>query len=395
MTPQRRGTPDFFLLFLTFSLVCFGLAFVFSAGMAFRKDDPWYLVIRQGLAVGLGTAAMFFCMNVDYRKFKKWLLPFFVVVVILLLLVPLIGAGAEKGARSWIRIAGGFTLQPTEFAKLAVIIYLASIITKKGEKFQEFKRGLVPPLLVIGFICMLIMMQPDFGSTMIILFASALMIIVGGANMRHILYLGGAGLLFGAMVVSFYVLTADPGNYKLGRLTAYLNPFSDKQGAGYHLVHSLYAFGHGGWTGAGFGQSIQKLHYLPEAHNDFIFAIIGEELGFIGATLFLLVYLAFLLRGLVVALRCQDPFGTLVGVGIVCMMGVQAFINLGGVTNTIPMTGVTLPLISYGGTSMLTTLIGIGMLLSISREYNKPDQEVRKSTSVTHRSAAGYFTRGS
>ncbi|MCZ8520230.1 MULTISPECIES: putative lipid II flippase FtsW [Paenibacillus] len=394
MTPQRRGTPDFFLLFLTFSLVCFGLAFVFSAGMAFRNNNPWYLVIRQAMSVGLGTIAMFFCMNIDYRKFKKWLLPFFVVVVVLLLLVALIGAGEEKGAKSWLRVAG-LSLQPTEFAKLAVIIYLASIITKKGEKFQEFKRGLTPPLLVVGFVCMLIMMQPDFGSTVILLLVSALMIIVGGANTKHILYLGGAGLGFAAMVGGFYFLTSDSGNYRVARITAYLDPFSDAQNAGLQLVQSLYAFGHGGWTGAGFGQSIQKLHYLPEAHNDFIFPIIGEELGFIGATLFLLVYLTFLLRGLVVALRCQDPFGTLVGVGIVSLMGIQAFINLGGVTNTIPMTGVTLPLISYGGTSMLTTLIGIGILLSISREYNKPDQEVRKSTGVTQRSAAGYFTRGS
>ncbi|TVY08721.1 putative lipid II flippase FtsW [Paenibacillus cremeus] len=373
MTPQRRGTPDFLLLFLTFSLVCFGLAFVFSASMAFKPSSPWYLAIRQSLAIALGTVAMFFCMNVDYRKFQKWVAPFLIFVVGLLFLVPLIGA-ESKGAKSWINI-GSFSLQPTEFAKLAVIIYLAAIISKKGEKFREFKRGLLPPLFVVGFVCALIMLQPDFGSTMILAMVAALVIIVGGANLKHIFLLAAGGGSVGALGIAIWLLKTGGDNYRVGRFSAFLDPWADPTGSGMQLIQSLYAFGHGGLTGAGFGQSIQKLHYLPEAHNDFIFSIIGEELGFIGTSLFLLLYLAFLWRGLIVALRCQDTFGTLTGVGIVGMIGVQALINIGGVTNSIPLTGVTLPLISYGGSSILVTLISLGVLLSISREQNKPEKE--------------------
>jgi cell division protein FtsW len=165
---------------------------------------------------------------------------------------------------------------------------------------------------------------------------------------------------------------SDPqhAGYRIQRFTAFMDPWADPTDTGFHLVQSLYAFGHGGFWGAGFGQSIQKLHYLPEAHNDFIFAIIGEEFGFFGTLIFLVAYLLFLWRGIVIALRCPDPFGNLAGMGIVSMIAVQALINLGGVTNTIPLTGVTLPLISYGGSSMLLTLTSMGILLNISREQN-------------------------
>ncbi|MCZ8511396.1 putative lipid II flippase FtsW [Paenibacillus filicis] len=378
MTPTRRGTPDFLLLFLTFLLVCFGLAFVFSAGMAYKANDPGYLAIRQGIAIAVGTVAMFFCMNIDYRKFQKWVVPFMTVTVVLLLAVPVIGKGVN-GAKSWIAMPGGFSLQPTELAKLAVIIYLASIISKKGDRFKEFKRGLLPPLAVVAFICALIMLQNDLGSTMILAATAAVVIIVGGANLKHIFYLFSAGAALLSIFIALYlVIKGAGGSYKIARITSYLNPWADPDGSGFQLVQSLYAFGHGGFTGAGFGQSIQKLHYLPEAHNDFIFSIIGEELGFVGSALFLLVYLAFIWRGLIVALRCKELFGTLTGVGIVALIAIQAFINIGGVTASIPMTGVTLPLISYGGSSIIVTLISIGFLLSISREYNKIEKETKK-----------------
>ncbi|WP_159887099.1 putative lipid II flippase FtsW [Paenibacillus puerhi] len=371
MSAPRRGTPDFLLLFLTFLLVCFGLAFVFSASVA--EKDPWSLVMSQGSKVLLGTLIMFFCMNVDFRKFQKWVAPFLTFSIILLLLVPIIGTEINT-AKSWLYI-GSFGVQPTEFAKLAVILYLAALISKKGDKIQDFKRGLAPPLLVVGFICLLIMQQPDLGSTMILVMAAALVIVVGGASLRHIFTLGMGAFMAVCVIGVVYFLKTKGESYRIGRFTTYLDPFSDKQDTGYQIVQSLFAFGHGGLTGAGFGQSIQKLHYLPLAYNDFIFAVIGEELGFIGTALFLLVYLLFLLRGLVVALRCKELFGMLTGVGIVGMIGIQAFINIGGVTNTIPMTGVTLPLISYGGTSMIVTLMSLGILLSISREQNVPAKE--------------------
>ncbi|SDD99247.1 cell division protein FtsW [Paenibacillus sp. UNCCL117] len=377
MSAPRRGTPDFLLLFLTFALVCFGLAFVFSASVA--EKDPWSLVISQGSKVLLGTFIMFFCMNVDFRKFQRWVAPFLTFSVVLLLLVPVIGIEINN-AKSWLSLGPLGSIQPTEFAKLAVILYLAALISKKGEKIQDFKRGLAPPLLVVAFICLLIMQQPDLGSTLILVMSAALVIVVGGASFKHIATLAIGGVMALAVIGTVYFLKTEGNSYRIGRFTTYLNPFADKEGEGWQIVQSLYAFGHGGLTGAGFGQSIQKLHYLPLAYNDFIFAVIGEELGFIGTAIFLLVYLLFLLRGLVVALRCKELFGMLAGVGIVGMIGIQAFINIGGVTNTIPMTGVTLPLISYGGTSMMVTLMSLGILLSISREQNaqvkEPQQRV-------------------
>jgi len=379
MTSPRRGTPDFMLLFLTFCLVCFGLAFVFSATMAYEPGKPWATAGKQAIFIVIGTAAMLFCMNVDYRKFKKWVVPAMGAVVILLLLVPIIGV-ERGGATSWIQISGGFTLQPTEFAKVAVIIYLAALISRKEERIRDFQRGLIPPILIVAFIAMLIMLQPDLGSTMILVMSAALMIVVGGAEWKHLAILGAVGSFLLVIVILVYFIATGGNTHHMDRFTAFLDPWADPDVSGFQLIQSLYALGHGGLTGAGFGQSVQKLHYLPEAHNDFIFPIIGEELGFFGTTLFLLLYLAFLWRGLIVALRCSDTFGMLAGVGIIGQIGIQAFINLGGVTGTIPLTGVTLPLISYGGSSMLATLISIGVLLSISREYNRQEKDVKKTS---------------
>ncbi|GAA4856696.1 stage V sporulation protein E [Paenibacillus vulneris] len=387
MTSPRRGTPDFLLLFLTFLLVCFGLAMVFSASMAYTRsvqidgakitvNDPSYLVIRQAIFVALGTVAMFFCMNIDFNKLKTWVRPMFIVVVIMLLLVPVIGTEIN-GARSWFRI-GSFGIQPAEFAKLAVILYLSNLISKKEDKFNDFQKGLLPALVIVGFISALIMLQPDFGSTMILVMCAAIVIIVGGANIKHLFFLGisGAGVM--SVAVAIHMIQSKGDSYKIDRFTSFLNPWADPLVSGYQLIQSFYALGHGGFSGAGFGQGIQKLNYLPEAHTDFIFSIIGEELGFVGATLFIFIYLAFLWRGLTVAVRCKDPFGTLAGVGIVGMIAIQALINLGGVTGSIPLTGVPLPLISYGGSSMLVMLTSVGILLSLSREYNKPDKEPAK-----------------
>ncbi|SFL48226.1 cell division protein FtsW [Paenibacillus sp. 1_12] len=387
MTSQRRGTPDFLLLFLAFSLVSFGLAMVFSASMAYSRydsvtatmlNDPSYLAIRQAAAIALGTVAMFFCMNINYNVLKKWIGPAFIIVVILLVLVPIFG-NKVNGARSWFVIAG-FGLQPAEFAKLGVILYLAALISKKEEKFRSFKQGLLPALTIVAFISFLILMQPDRGSTMILVLCAAIVIIAGGANLKHIFLLGTAGAFVMLIGVSIYLIKSKLSgqNYIMDRFTSFMDPFADPLNTGYQVVQSLYAFGHGGISGAGFGQGIQKLHYLPEAHNDFIFSIIGEELGFIGSSLFILIYLAFLWRGLVIAIRSNEMFGTLAGVGIIGMIAIQALINLGGVTGSIPLTGVTLPLISYGGSSMLVTLISLGILLSISREYNKPEKETKK-----------------
>jgi len=388
----NKGTPDFQLLILTLLLVGFGLVMVYSSSIAIAyakyNNDALYFTKRQFISISIGIILMFIMMNIPYQKYKKLFIPFFVVTIVMLALVPYLGQ-LVNGARSWYRI-GPLSIQPTEFAKLATILYLAALITKKGERLRDLKKGFIPVMMIAGGVAGLIMMQPDFGSCMILVGTCGLIIYAGGASMKHIMSSIGLFVLGAAIVLGMSSLidslshsdtpTTANQNYKKDRISVFLNPFEDEEGAGYNLIQSLTAIGQGGVTGSGFGQSIQKLHYLPNSYNDFIFAVIGEEFGFIGTAFFLLFYLYFIWRGILISLRCPDPFGTLVGIGVMGLISIQAFINIGGVTQTIPLTGVTLPFISYGGSSTLVMLMSMGVLLSISRESNKPmKQEYIKS----------------
>lgn len=362
MNKISRGRPDFLMLFLTVLLVAIGLVMVFSSSAmtsSTKYHNMWYFELRQVTWASAGLFFLFFFMNIRYQKLKKWFRPLFLLTVVLLVLVLIVGTRVN-GHKSWFGI-GSLGMQPTELAKLSLVLYLAALIEKKGDRFRKFKEGLAPVLLIVGFIAGLIMLQPDIGSNIIIVSAAVIMMIVGGASRKHLLLVALC-----AMPVGLLIVTAK--SYRIQRLTSFMDPWSDTQNSSYQLVQSLYAFGHGGLTGSGFGQGIQKLFYLPEAHTDFIFSTIGEEFGFIGCVLFLLIYLAFLWRGLIIALRSPDSFGTLCGVGIVSTIGIQALINLGGVTGSIPITGVPLPFISYGGSSLLLCMVSIGVLLSISRE---------------------------
>ncbi|MGF6352785.1 cell division protein FtsW [Paenibacillus sp. 4624] len=402
-TRTKRGTPDFQLLILTLLLVGFGLVMVFSSSSSIAiasesfKNDALYFTKKQLMWAMIGLVGMFFAMNIRFNKYKKLYAPFFLFTTALLLVV-LVSGAVLNGARSWIRVFG-FSLQPAEFAKIAIILYLSALITKKGERFRDFKTGYFPVLFIVGFIAGLIMLQPDFGTCFILVSTCGLVIYAGGANMKHILgsillvALGGA-LAFGASALfssmspdtpaldSTTTVTAEQ-NYKIGRIQAFLNPESDINGGSLNLYRSLVAIGDGGITGSGIGQGTMKLHYLPNAYNDFIFSVIGEELGFIGSALFLLLYLYFIWRGIIVSLRCPDPFGTLVGIGIMGLIAIQAFINIGGVTQTIPVTGVTLPFISYGGTSLFVMMVAMGIVLSISRTNNLEAIKEEKTKSVT------------
>ena len=375
-----RGRPDFLLLILTLLLVGFGLVMVFSASSSVAKvsfDDSFYFIKRQLVWAGLGTFVMLLMMNLRYQVYKKAFMLFFLPVIIMLILVPFVSESVN-GARSWFGV-GSLGIQPTEPAKLALILYLGALIAKKGEKFRDFKKGLLPVVVIVGFICGLIMMQPDLGSCMVLASCATIMILAGGANLKHLFVIGTVLAILGTVVISIWMAIDSKGwQYRIDRFTAYSDPLADAQGTGWQMVSSLQALGHGGLTGAGFGESVQKLHYLKYAYNDFIFSIIAEEFGFIGSTIFLLFYLLFLWRGLIVALRCPDEYGTIVGIGIVGLLTMQAFINIGGVTNAIPMTGVTLPFISYGGSSLLICLMCMGVLLSISRETNKTENQSTK-----------------
>ncbi|MEK4250410.1 putative lipid II flippase FtsW [Paenibacillus sp. FSL W7-1287] len=384
--PQKtsKGRPDFLLLIMTLILVGFGLVMVFSASSsvavvsAGMNFDALYFTKRQFIFAGLGVFMMFFIMNIPFRRFKKLQILFFIPVIIMLILVPII-APEINGARSWFGYAG-LGIQPTEFAKIALIVYLGALISKKGEKFRDFKRGLLPVLIIIAFICGLIMLQPDLGAVIVIAGSAGMMIWASGAKLKHLLLtlLGGTAIL--TPIVTYSILTNPTAwNYRIARFTAFLDPIGNAQNSAWQLVSSLQAFGHGGFIGAGFGESIQKLHYLKYPYSDFIFAVIAEELGFIGAALFLIFMIIFLWRGFIVAVRCPDQFGMLTGIGIVSLIAFQAFINIGGVSGAIPLTGVTLPFISYGGSSILAMLMGMGILLSISREY----YQVMDKTTIT------------
>ncbi|AWB45183.1 putative lipid II flippase FtsW [Paenibacillus sp. CAA11] len=406
-TPAKRGTPDFQLLILTLILVGFGLLMVFSASSSIAVVnenygyDSMYFVKKQIFGAVIGLFGMFVTMNIPYFKYKKLFVPAFLVTIILLMLVPYFGVELNA-ARSWFKI-GGFSFQPTELAKITIILYLSALIAKKGERFRDLRNGYIPVMMIVGFVAGLIMLQPDLGSCMILVMTAGLIIFAGGANLKHImgslgLLILGASLVLGAqaLISALHSDGSSGTSYQAGRFQAYLNPWADPQHRGYNLIQSLTAIGNGGATGVGFGQSIQKLHYLPNAYNDFIFSVIGEEFGFIGTLLFLLVYVYFIWRGLIIALRCPDIFGTLVGVGIMGLIAIQAFINIGGVTRTIPITGVTLPFISYGGSSLLITMASMGIMLSISRASSMPAKKevtksvvVKQSTSVTPMTSRG------
>lgn len=374
-----RGRPDFLLLIMTLLLVGFGIVMVFSASSGVAAvspqfgNDSFYFTKRQVIFACLGILGMFIIMNIRYHVFKKGFMLFFIPVLIMLILVPFTSEEIN-GARSWFGI-GSLGIQPTEPAKLAMILYLGALITKKGEKFRDFKKGLVPVVIIVGFLCGLIMLQPDLGSCLVLVTCAMVMIVAGGANLRQV-FLTGAGLsVFVTVIVSISMaINPEPWQYRIARFTAFMDPIGNFQESSFQLVSSLQALSHGGLTGAGFGESVQKLHYLDYPYNDFIFAIIAEELGFIGCFIFLAFLLLFLWRGLIVALRCPDIYGTVVGTGIVGLFAMQTFINIGGVTGAIPLTGVTLPFVSYGGSSILVCLMCMGILLSLSREYNRTDK---------------------
>ena len=282
-----------------------------------------------------------------------------------LVFIPFLGKEINN-AKSWI---GNdlFTIQPSEFAKLGLIIYLSGLITKKKGKMKSFKQGLLPAVIITLIFFVLILLQPDLGTGLILVVTAGVIIVVGGASLKHIFYL----LLGGILLVPFLLLSQD---YRISRFTAVLDPWSDPYNSGYQLIQSLIALGNGGIFGTGFGKGIQKFFYLPYPHSDFIFAVIGEEFGFIKVTLFLLLYLLLVWKILIIGLKSKETFGTLVGVGLATLFGFQAFVNIGGVVGLIPITGVPLPFISTGGSSLIMSMTAIGIILSLSRENNKSTQ---------------------
>lgn len=373
---SNKGKPDFILLIMTLILVGFGIVMVFSASSSIAvvsssyNYDALYFTKRQLIFAVPGLIAMFFIMNLPYKFIRKNAKLYVLPVMLMLFTVPFLGA-SRNGATSWYEF-GPISIQPTEFAKLALILILGKFIIVKGEQFRTIVHGLVPTSIIIITVAGFTMIQPDYGSAFILILTACIMVWAGGANLKQLFGVGSIVVVAVSCILFIaYLINPKSWDYRLARVLAYQNPEKYMMDESWHLVSSLQAFAHGGLFGAGFGEGIQKLHYLQYAYNDFIFAVIGEEFGFVGTTFFILFFLFFIWRGFTVAVRCPDSYGLVVGVGIMGLFAVQAFINIAGVTGFIPMTGVTLPFISAGGSSLLVSLLCIGVLLSISREYSK------------------------
>ena len=364
---ERPGSMDGSFLLLVLLLLTGGVVMVLSSSFPRAYYDPGhvtggnaaYYFVRQLIFALLGVAAMLLCSRLPMAFYRRFALPLLLLTLALLALVPLIGVKAN-GSRRWLGV-GGLTLQPSELAKLAVILFFAVLICRYRERMHSFRQGILPFLGLLGLIVGLLILEPHFSASIIILAIGGVMMFLGGVGLGwFLLALGGAG---GALAV---LLTFFP--YASSRIVTWRDPFSSSSDEGYQIVQSLYTIGSGGLSGLGLGGSRQKYLYLPEEHNDFIFSVLCEELGFIGAATVLLLFALLILRGYWIALHCRRRFDFLVCAGITTLLAIQVFLNVAVVTNLLPCTGISLPFFSYGGTALLIQLAEMGIILSASRE---------------------------
>ncbi|WP_420874433.1 stage V sporulation protein E [Oceanobacillus polygoni] len=359
---KEQRKPDLPLLFIIVTLLVVGIVMVYSSSYIwsdYKFNDSFYYLKRQLLFAGAGVVAMFFFMVIPYYTWKKYANIILLLCFTLLLLVLIPGIGMVRGgAQSWIGV-GAFSIQPSEFMKLGLIIFLAAILSANQKYITSFKKGFLPCILLVFTAFGLIMLQPDLGTGMVLVLTCMIMIFAAGARLTHFFGLAAIGLL------GFVGLIAS-APYRISRITAFLNPWEDPLGDGFQIIQSLYAIGPGGLMGLGLGNSLQKYFYLPEPQTDFIFAILGEELGFIGGTIIIILFFLLLWRGIKISLEAPDLFGRFLALGIAGMLAVQAMINISVVIGLIPVTGITLPFLSYGGSSLTLTLCSVGILLNIS-----------------------------
>jgi cell division protein FtsW len=360
---RRQGHGDLMLLILTLVLVGFGLIMIYSSSsiLAMRTyGDSYYFIKRQLIWAGLGFAGLWFLAKTPYERFRNMVLPLLFGCVILLLAVLLLPIGKTVGgARRWL-VLGPLSFQPAEMLKLVLVIYLADALARKQEIMRDFSKGVLPNLMIAGSLSALLLLQPDLGTAVIIVLVTIAMLFMGGARLAHLLSLGLA-----ALPVVFLLIFKVA--YRRRRWDAFLDPWQDALGKGFQIVQSFLALGSGGLWGRGLCESQQKLFYLPTPHTDFIYSIVGEELGFIGAFAVLLVFGMLIWKGFSIARHCPDQFGKMLAVGVTMLLGLQAMINIGVVTGLVPTKGTTLPFISAGGSSLLFSLLAVGILLSISR----------------------------
>lgn len=363
---MARGPIDMPFLMLVLLLTVIGLIMLFSASFPsgyYEEGDPFAYVRRQGVFAVMGVAAMLMIGKINYQRFRALAKPLLglSIVLLVLVLIPHVGITRNNATR-WLGVPGtALQFQPSEIAKLAVVLFFSDSISKKKDKMRSFRYGIVPYALILVLLAALVGKEPHLSGALLILGAGAVLMLVGGIHWGWVL--GAIGSALSMMYVVLFVV-----GYNTSRVQMWHNPWLDPQGKGYQLVQSLLAIGSGGLLGVGLGKSRQKFMYLPEEHNDFIFAIVCEELGLIGAAVIMLLFAALILRGFWIALHARDRFGSLMVVGITTLIGMQTFLNIGVVTGLLPTTGISLPFFSYGGTALTIQLAEMGIVLSVSRQ---------------------------
>lgn len=344
-------------------LIGIGVVMIYSASsipMWQQTGRSAGLLKKQILYLILGFGAMIFSMAVDYQKLRKFVKPILVASIIPLVLVLVPGISREVGgAKRWLHLFG-LNYQPSEFVKIALILYLADFINRKAAILKDFWKGFVPPMLMLGFVTLLVLAQPDLGTAISLVILAFSMLFVSGVRPAHLFF-----SFVSALPLLYLLVFSVP--YRRARIMAFLNPWTDPKGTGFQIIQSQIALGSGGWWGVGLGEGRQKLFYLPAAHTDFIFSIIGEELGLIGTVLVILLFIFLIWNMSRVIYAVRDPFGKLICVGVVTLIAFSAVVNIGVSIGSLPTKGLPLPFISYGGSSLIFHLVAIGLLLNISK----------------------------
>ncbi len=363
---EKQPPMDLPFLILVLALVAFGLVMLFSASYAvamYRRGTPYAYIRPQLLFAAVGLAAMYFASRVDYHIYHKLAWPMMAISVVLLVLV--LFMPEYNGCKRWIVLPGLGTLQPSEIAKFSLILTFSHIISLNYQKMERFSVGVLPFGAILGVLAVLMLLEPHLSGTLLLFGIGAILMFVGGTGLRWFGLAGGGAL---AAIAAAIIFLPDLVPYATDRLSSWLDPFSDPLGDGHQTIQSLYAIGSGGATGLGLGNSRQKYLYVPEPQNDFIFSIVCEELGFVGACIVMLLFMLLLLRGITIALKAPDKFGALLTIGFTIQVVMQAVLNIAVVTNTIPNTGISLPFFSSGGTSLMMLLGEMGIVLSVSRQ---------------------------
>lgn len=361
---KEEKPPDVILLLVTLILVTVGTAMIYSSSSIMALDkfkDGQYFLKKQILFVFVGLIAMVLMTKIPYTQLKKLAYPGIIVSIVLLalLFVPHVGI-KHGGATRWLNL-GLFSFQVTEMVKIAVVVFLAHLLTRKVHQLQKFSRGVLIPLAITSVVILLVLREPDFGTAVIIAAILFLMLCLAGSRIKHLLIMAAAFIPVGVWLIW-------RKGYRLARLTAFLDPWKDAGNTGFQIIQSLLSFGSGGAFGVGIGDGMQKLFYLPEPHTDFILSIIAEESGFIGVTIVIVMFAVFVFRGFMIALKAPDLFGTLLAAGLTMVIALESFINIAGVMGLIPLKGLALPFLSYGGTSFIMSMTAVGILLNISTQ---------------------------